>query len=104
MKLTGLGRGLQRMIADQTTKQEAKQRIRGRLARIEGQIRGLQRMIEEERPCDEILIQILAARAALERAAGEIVGVYLDECVERLSTEEARARIERTVKLLARVS
>ncbi|MFN8633074.1 MAG: metal-sensitive transcriptional regulator [Chloroflexota bacterium] len=78
--------------------------IKDRLARIEGQVRGIQRMIDEGRACDEILTQVLAARTALERTAGEIVGVYIDECMADGSPEEARSRLQRTVKLLTRVS
>lgn len=78
--------------------------IKDRLARIEGQIRGIQRMIDEGRPCDDILTQVLAARTALERTAGEIVGTYIDECITEGSPDEARSRLTRTVKLLTRVS
>ena len=78
--------------------------IKDRLARIEGQVRGVQRMIDEGRPCDDILTQVLAARTALERTAGEIVGTYIDECIAEGSPDEARSRLRRTVKLLTRVS
>lgn len=78
--------------------------IKDRLARIEGQVRGIQRMIDEDRPCDEILTQVLAARTALERTAGEIVGAYIDECMAEGAPDEARSRLQRTVKLLTRVS
>jgi DNA-binding FrmR family transcriptional regulator len=78
--------------------------IKDRLARIEGQIRGIKRMIDEGRPCDDILTQVLAARTALERTAGEIVGTYIDECIAEGSPDEARSRLTRTVKLLTRVS
>ena len=83
---------------------EQEKLIKDRLARIEGQVRGIQKMIDDGRPCDDILTQVLAARTALERAAGEIVGVYIDECIEGPSPDEARARLTRTVKLLTRVS
>ena len=86
------------------TRAEVEQRILGRLARIEGQVRGIQKMIGEERDCETILMQVLAARTALERAASEIVGAYVDECMAALSPEEARAKIARTVKLLTRAA
>ncbi len=79
-------------------------RIKDRLSRIEGQVRGIQRMIDEGRPCDDILTQVLAARTALERTAGEIVGTYIDECMNEGSPDDARERLQRTVKLLTRVS
>ena len=80
------------------------QQILDRLARIEGQVRGVRKMVEDGRECEAILTQVLAARAALERAAGEIVGTYIDECMSSGSAEEARSRISRTVKLLTRIS
>lgn len=86
------------------TRAEQERKIKGRLARIEGQVRGIQKMIDEGRPCDDILVQVLAARTALERTAGEIVGTYIDECMTEASPDEARARLTRTVKLLTRVS
>jgi CsoR family transcriptional regulator, copper-sensing transcriptional repressor len=83
---------------------EAEQRIMDRLARIEGQVRGIRKMIEEGRDCEAVLTQVLAARAALERAAGEIVGTYIDECMVGQNPEQARSKISRTVKLLTRAS
>lgn len=86
------------------TRAERERQIKGRLARIEGQVRGIQKMIDDGRPCDDILVQVLAARTALERTAGEIVGTYIDECLTESSGDEARTRLARTVKLLTRVS
>jgi DNA-binding FrmR family transcriptional regulator len=80
------------------------QAVLDRLARIEGQVRGVRKMVEDGRECEAILTQVLAARTALERAAAEIVGTYIDECIVAGSAEEARSRIGRTVKLLARIS
>ena len=87
-----------------TTRAEAEQQIKDRLARIEGQVRGIRRMIEDSRDCDAILTQVLAARTALDRVAGEIVGTYIDECLLEQPAPEARSRIGRTVKLLTRIS
>jgi DNA-binding FrmR family transcriptional regulator len=83
---------------------QAEQGIKDRLARIEGQVRGIRKMIEDGRDCEAILTQVLAARTALERTAGEIVGTYIDECMAERTPGEARERISRTVKLLTRVS
>jgi DNA-binding FrmR family transcriptional regulator len=59
-----------------------------RLARIEGQIRGLQRMVEEGQPCSEILTQIAAARAALAGVATMIFEVYSRSCIEQALNQE----------------
>lgn len=58
-----------------------------RLARIEGQIRGLQRMIEDDRYCVEILIQIDAARGALRQVSQLVLHNHLANCVTRAITE-----------------
>jgi len=54
-----------------------------RLRRIEGQIRGLQRMVEEEAPCPEILAQVAAATAAIKKVGTAIVQSYMEECLEK---------------------
>jgi DNA-binding FrmR family transcriptional regulator len=53
-----------------------------RLGRIEGQVRGLARMVEEDRYCIDIVTQISAVRAALRRAEEEILRDHVGHCVE----------------------
>jgi len=53
-----------------------------RLQRIEGQVRGLSRMVEEDRYCIDIVTQIAAVRAALRRAEEEILRDHVASCVE----------------------
>ena len=53
-----------------------------RLGRIEGQVRGLARMVEEDRYCIDIVTQISAARAALRRVEEEILREHVAHCVE----------------------
>lgn len=57
-----------------------------RLKRIEGQIRGLQRMVEEGVPCPDILTQVAAVTAAIKKVGAVIVQTYMTECLEK--TEE----------------
>ena len=54
-----------------------------RLRRIEGQIRGLQRMVEKEVPCPEVLAQVAAATAAIKKVGAVIVQSYMEECLEK---------------------
>ena len=61
----------------------AKNDIVTRLRRIEGQARGVQRMIEEGRPCEDIIIQVAALKAAVTQAGVAIAGSHLVECVVR---------------------
>jgi CsoR family transcriptional regulator, copper-sensing transcriptional repressor len=53
-----------------------------RLKRIEGQVRGLSRMVEEDRYCIDIVTQISAVRAALRRAEEEILTDHVAHCIE----------------------
>jgi DNA-binding FrmR family transcriptional regulator len=55
--------------------------ILARLRRVEGQIRGLQRMVDERRDCSEIVTQLSAARAALDRVGNVIVSSGLRGCL-----------------------
>ena len=73
-----------------------------RLRRVEGQIRGVQRMIEARRECEAVLTQLLASRAALDRVAGQVVAAHLEECLAGRSPAEARAAIQRAAELLSR--
>ncbi|NMB20396.1 MAG: metal-sensitive transcriptional regulator [Firmicutes bacterium] len=54
-----------------------------RLKRIEGQVRGLQRMVEEEQSCSEILTQVAAARAALGGVAKAIFTTHSKACIQQ---------------------
>lgn len=53
-----------------------------RLRRIEGQVKGIQKMVDEEKFCGDILTQIAAARAALNNAGGLILENYMKNCIE----------------------
>jgi DNA-binding FrmR family transcriptional regulator len=79
-----------------------------RLRRIEGQVRGLQRMVEEDTYCINVLTQISAATKALRSVALELLGDHLSHCVQdalqtggpeaELKVREAREAIERLVR------
>jgi DNA-binding FrmR family transcriptional regulator len=55
--------------------------VLGRLRRIEGQIRGLQKMVEEDRYCIDVLTQVSAVRAALESVALVLLKDHTEHCV-----------------------
>jgi CsoR family transcriptional regulator, copper-sensing transcriptional repressor len=63
-------------------KREIKHGCLKRLNRIEGQVRGLTRMVEDDRYCIDIVTQISAVRAALRRAEEEILRDHVAHCVE----------------------
>jgi len=60
---------------------EDKQRLQSRLSRIEGQVRGVQRMVDEDRYCIDVLTQISAIRAALDRVALSLVDDHARNCM-----------------------
>lgn len=61
---------------------EGKKDIISRLRRVEGQIKGIQKMVEENQSCRDILIQISAARSAINNAGGIILENYMKDCLE----------------------
>jgi CsoR family transcriptional regulator, copper-sensing transcriptional repressor len=74
-----------------------------RLNRIEGQVRGLVRMIKEDRYCIDIVTQISAVRAALRRAEEEILRDHVASCVEDAIVSGNRAEQRRKVAELMEV-
>ncbi|MEE9277621.1 MAG: metal-sensitive transcriptional regulator [Dehalococcoidia bacterium] len=79
--------------------------IRTRLRRIEGQVRGVQRMLEDERDCEEILGQCLAVRAAVEQVCLMLTEHHVRECVlaGQFAPDDPRLQeISDALKLLVR--
>ncbi|HEX6593525.1 MAG TPA: metal-sensitive transcriptional regulator [Bacillota bacterium] len=56
--------------------------IKNRLKRVEGQVRGILRMMEEEKECKDVISQLSAARSAIDRVIAFIVAQNLQQCVE----------------------
>ena len=79
-----------------------------RLSRIEGQVRGLMRMIEEERYCIDIVTQIAAVRAALRRVEEEVLRDHISHCVEHAivsgNAADQRRKIKEIMDVLSRTS
>ncbi len=74
-----------------------------RLTRIEGQVRGLSRMVEEDRYCIDVVTQISAVRAALRRLEEEILRDHVAHCVEHAITSGSRAEQQRKIAELMNV-
>lgn len=77
-----------------------------RLSRIEGQVRGLARMVEEDRYCIDIVTQISAVRAALRRVEEEILRDHISHCVDHAiaagNTSEQRRMVGELMDVLGR--
>jgi DNA-binding FrmR family transcriptional regulator len=67
---------------------EIKEDLLLRLRRIEGQVRGLQRMIKEDKYCVDILTQVVAVRGALKKVGFKILDEHTHGCVQRAIKEE----------------
>lgn len=78
------------------------EKILQNLRRIEGQVKGLQRMIGEERQCDEILTQIMAVKAALDRVTSDLVETHMQTCFAKLPPEEIKVQMAKTIQLLCK--
>lgn len=63
-------------------------RLINRLRRVEGQSRGLQRMIEQGRPCEEIFTQLAATKAALDRVGVLLISLKMRECLSEEAGDE----------------
>jgi DNA-binding FrmR family transcriptional regulator len=73
-----------------------------RLNRIEGQVRGVGRMIEEDRYCIDVLTQIAAARAALRRVEEEVLRDHVAHCVEHaIASGDAEDQRQKVAELMA---
>ena len=68
-----------------------------RLKRIEGQLRGIQKMVEQNTPCSDVLTQMAAATAGMKRAGMVMVQTYMEECINT-TREEPVARREEVMK------
>ena len=81
-----------------------KQALLGRLRRIEGQIRGLQRMVEQDTYCIDILTQISAATRALQAVALSLLEGHLGHClVEAGRTGDPTAKVREASEAIARL-
>ena len=77
-----------------------------RLRRIEGQVRGLQRMVEEDKYCIDILTQVSAATSALQSVAISLLEDHLAHCVAEAAAQggpEAQAKVKEASDAIARL-
>ena len=78
-------------------RKDIKASVQKRLGRIEGQVRGLAKMVDEDRYCIDIVTQIAAVRAALRRAEEEILRDHVAHCVEHAIVSGDRADQRRKI-------
>lgn len=89
-------------------KRDNKDKLINRLSRVEGQVRGIGRMVHDDRYCIDILTQLQAVRAALSKVETEILNTHLGHCVEGAITsgdpEQQRQKVAELIELLQRTS
>ena len=93
-------KGVHHDVADGVT-----QNVLRRLRNIEGQVRGLQRMVGEDQYCIDILTQVSAARSALNSVGMKVLGRHIDTCVSEAikdGGESKDAMIEELMTILSR--
>ena len=78
--------------------------VQNRVKRIEGQLRGILRMMDEQKDCKEVITQLSATRSALDRTMGVVVSSNLVECVRMANVkgEEADEAVAEAVNLLVK--
>jgi DNA-binding FrmR family transcriptional regulator len=85
---------------------DKKEAVQKRLRRIEGQVRGLQRMVDEDRYCINILEQVSAATKALQSVALELLSDHLSHCVAdavQAGGAEGTAKLEEAAAAIGRL-
>jgi DNA-binding FrmR family transcriptional regulator len=89
-------------------KRENKDRLLNRLNRVEGQVRGIARMVEEDRYCIDVLTQLQAVRAALSKVETEMLRDHLGHCVEGAivsgDKDQQRQKAAELIQLLERTT
>ena len=80
---------------------DVKESCTARLRRIEGQVRGLVRMVEGDRYCIDVITQVQAVRAALKRVEEEVLRDHVAHCVEHaIQSGDAREQRKKVAELM----
>lgn len=93
------------MNANEQEQERLKQNVLSRMKRIEGQVRGIQRMIEDGKECEDILVQVRAVRSALQSANKLILKRYMLRCYTDTVSDAQQGRedheaLEKFIKVL----
>lgn len=78
--------------------------IKNRLKRVEGQVRGVLRMMEEEKECKELITQLTAIRSAVDKSIAVIVANNLEQCMleNQANGKDSKKLVEEAVQLLVK--
>ncbi len=82
-------------------KSETRDQVGARLRRVAGQVAGIQRMLEADRYCVDVLLQVAAARAALDQIGKLVLGAHVETCVaEAFASGEPAERERKRAELI----
>ncbi len=92
------------MFSREVLNMEYDSKVKNRIKRLEGQLRGVLRMMEEGEDCKEVITQLSASRTAIDRTIGVIVSENLIECVREAEQqgENTDDRVKEAVNLLVK--
>ncbi len=94
MKTVEYPRGVSGKVTEMVGYTKDKEQVQARLRKIEGQIRGIGKMVEEDRYCINVLTQVSAARAALETVALVLLNDHTEHCVaEAIKVGDGSAKV-----------
>ncbi len=82
---------------------ELKADLTSRLRRIEGQVRGVERMLADERECPDILQQMSAIRSAVQQASLILARAYLDSCLSESGSDQRERTLNQVMATLSRL-
>jgi DNA-binding FrmR family transcriptional regulator len=87
---------------------QTKAKALGRLRRIEGQVQGIQRMVEEDKSCVDILLQLTAVRGAVGQVEKLLLGQHVESCVAEAvrasSSRDRQRKMEELLEVFSRFS
>ena len=75
------------------------EQLRARLSRIEGQIRGISKMLESGRACEDVVTQLMAIRSGIDTVGGLVLDVHLSQCFDHGSHEDQVTSLRESMKL-----
>ncbi|WP_192599078.1 metal-sensitive transcriptional regulator [Sporosarcina limicola] len=84
---------------------EYNDQVKNRLKRIEGQIKGILRMMDENKNCKDVITQLSASRSAIDRTIGVIVSSNLIECIQNIDNDKSSTQeeiVKEAVELLVK--
>lgn len=73
--------------------------LQARLGRIEGQIRGIARMLESGRACEDVVTQLMAIRSGIDTVGGLVLDLHLAQCIEGESSQQQLESLRESLKL-----